>query len=157
MGIIRSSSCSAGRLAHYSGGYQYYLDKTRAASARAALTAGAGGASSTSPTNSGRRGTPPSDGASRKEQRRREAEERQARSRERKAQQQIVHQLERQSQDLERRQTEITAELEKPETYQASGRAMELNREFRFNADELAGLIPQWEQAATRLAALDSA
>ncbi|HLX72362.1 MAG TPA: ABC-F family ATP-binding cassette domain-containing protein, partial [Verrucomicrobiae bacterium] len=33
---------NAGRLTHYPGGYQYYLDKTKAASARAALTAGGG-------------------------------------------------------------------------------------------------------------------
>src|SRR5215469_880332 len=33
---------NAGRLTHYPGGYQYYLDKTKAASARAALTAGSG-------------------------------------------------------------------------------------------------------------------
>src|SRR6266404_4374771 len=32
---------NAGRLTHYPGGYQYYLDKTKAQSARAALTAGA--------------------------------------------------------------------------------------------------------------------
>src|SRR6266478_5863860 len=32
---------NAGRLTHYSGNYQYYLDKTSASSARAALTAGA--------------------------------------------------------------------------------------------------------------------
>src|SRR5204862_8108822 len=31
---------NAGQLTHYPGGYQYYLDKTRAQSARAALTAG---------------------------------------------------------------------------------------------------------------------
>src|SRR5215468_1450566 len=33
---------NAGRLTHYPGGYQYYLDKTQATSARAALTAGSG-------------------------------------------------------------------------------------------------------------------
>src|SRR5581483_9711278 len=32
---------NAGRLTHYSGDYQYYLDKTAATSERAALTAGA--------------------------------------------------------------------------------------------------------------------
>src|SRR2546422_11558228 len=32
---------NAGRLTHYPGGYQYYLDKTEATSERAALTAGA--------------------------------------------------------------------------------------------------------------------
>ena len=50
-----------GRLRHFTGGYQYYLDKT-AQSARAALTSSSsGGASSASPHHSGRRVTPPSD------------------------------------------------------------------------------------------------
>ena len=31
---------NAGKLTHYPGGYQYYLDKTKATSARAALTSG---------------------------------------------------------------------------------------------------------------------
>src|SRR6202041_3062201 len=31
---------NAGQLTHYPGGYQYYLDKTKASSARAALTSG---------------------------------------------------------------------------------------------------------------------
>lgn len=146
---------NAGRLTHYPGGYQYYLDKTKAASAREALTAGSrepGG------NNSGTRGTRPSEtSVSRKEQKRLEAEQRQARSRVRKEQQQVVHELEKQIQTLETRQSEITVELERPETYQAGGKAMELNREFRHNADELADLAPKWEEAASKLAALESA
>ena len=58
----------------------------------------------------------------RKDQKRLEAEQRQARSRERKAQQQIVHRLEKEIQELEARQAEIVAELEKPETYEKPGR-----------------------------------
>ena len=150
---------NAGRLTHYPGGYQYYLDKTKAASARAALTAGNGGVDA---NKMGTRGTRPSerssDGStSRKEQKRLEAEQRQARSRVRKEQQQRVHELEKQIQTLESRQAEITAELEKPETYQAGGKAMELNREFRHNGEELAELTPKWEEAASKLAALESA
>ena len=46
---------NAGQLTHYPGGYQYYLDKTKATSARAALTSGGkgGGLSNSSPNNSG--------------------------------------------------------------------------------------------------------
>jgi ATP-binding cassette subfamily F protein 3 len=57
---------------------------------------------------------------------------------------------------LEKRQTEITAELEKPETYQAGGKATALNREFHHNAEDLAELTPKWEEAASKLAALDA-
>src|SRR5580698_16771 len=76
---------NAGRLTPYPGGYQYYLDKTKALSARAALTSGGGnGAAGQKPANAAR----PS--VDRKEQKRLEAEQRQARSGERKAQQQTV-------------------------------------------------------------------
>ncbi len=139
---------NTGQLTHYAGDYQYYLDKTKSLSARAALTAGAKAAA------------PKLDFAKpaldRKEQKRLEAEQRQARSKVRKAQQQEVHDLEKRIQQLEQRQTEITNELEKPETYQAGGKAMQLNREFGHNADELAELTPKWEAAATKLAALDA-
>jgi ATP-binding cassette subfamily F protein 3 len=94
---------------------------------------------------------------SRKDQKRLEAEQRQARSRVRKEHQQAVHQLEKQIQQIEIRQAEITAELEKPETYQAGGKAMELNREFKHNADELAELTAKWEAAAAKLAAIEGA
>ena len=95
-----------GRLRHFTGGYQYYLDKT-SQSARAALTVPAsGGTSSTSPNNSGRRGTPPSEGApamDRKEQKRIEAEQRQARSRKRQEIQKRITALEKEIAELETR------------------------------------------------------
>ena len=139
---------NAGRLTHYAGDYQYYLDKTKSLSARAALTAGARAEVP--------KAAPAKPAMDRKEQKRLEAEQRQARSKVRKAQQHAVHDLERRIQQLEQRQMEITAELEKPETYQAGGKAMQLNREFSHNADELAELTPKWEAAATRLAGLDA-
>jgi ATP-binding cassette subfamily F protein 3 len=151
---------NAGQLTHYPGDYQYYLDKTKATSARAALTSSgsnSGGANSTSPKNlSAPRGNPPPDsGLNRKEQKRLEAEQRQARSRERKAQQQQVHQLEKEIQTLEARQVELTAELEKPETYEKAGRAQQVNRELADTQHRLEALTPEWETAASRLAAME--
>jgi ATP-binding cassette, subfamily F, member 3 len=140
---------NAGQLTHYAGDYQYYLDKNKSLSARAALTAGA-------TTEAPPRNSTPKPALDRKEQKRLEAEQRQARSNKLKGQQQLVHQLEKQIQDLEQRQVAITAELEKPETYQAGSKASELNREFRHNADDLAEITPKWEAAATRLAELDA-
>ena len=138
---------NAGQLTHYPGDYQYYLDKTRATSARAALT------------SSGRDALPRvqadqqvGPAGSRKEQKRQEAEQRQARSRERKAQQQVVHQLEKEIQTLEARQTELTAELEKPETYEKAGRAQQINRELADVQHRLEALTPEWETAAGKLA-----
>jgi ATP-binding cassette subfamily F protein 3 len=143
---------NAGRLTPYPGGYQYYLDKTKAVSDRAALTAGQAPFSRAAAEDRNNR---PSLAADRKEQKRAEAEQRQARSRERKAQQQKVHQIEKEIQQLENRQGEIVLELEKPETYEKPGAAMELNRELLSIQHRLAELTPQWELEATRLAEID--
>lgn len=140
---------NGGVLTHYAGDYQYYLDKTKSLSARAALTSG--GTSSPSPKS-----TAPKPAIDRKEQKRLEAAARQARSNKLKGQRQIVHDFEKQIQALEKRQADITEELEKPETYQAGGRAAALNREFSQNADEIEELTPQWEAAATKLADMEA-
>src|SRR5690606_1886296 len=63
---------NAGHLTPYAGDYQYYLDKSKATSAREALTAGAKEEIKTK-----KEARP---GESRKDQKRREAQERQARS-----------------------------------------------------------------------------
>jgi ATP-binding cassette subfamily F protein 3 len=139
---------NAGRLTHYSGDYQYYLDKNPASSARAALTAGAR-AEEPRPAKAEKTG-----GKS-KEQKRQEAEERQSRSRARKDQQQFVHRLEKEIADLEKKQVDMTAELEKPETYETPGRAMEINRELMHAQERLAELTPQWEAAASKLESID--
>jgi ATP-binding cassette subfamily F protein 3 len=148
---------NAGRLAHYPGGYQYYLDKTKAESERAGLTATGKDAFQRGPNQKGTTRDAVENGlaSSKKDQKRQEAEQRQARSRERKGQQQIVHRLEKEIQQLEARQTELVAELEKQETYEQPGRAQEVNRDLMDVQHRLAELNPQWEQQATRLAALD--
>ena len=135
---------NAGALTHYTGDYHYYLDKTAAESARAGLTAGrTSGPSSASVANR------PSVKA--RDQKRFEAEQRQARSRQRKDQQQLVHALEKEIQHLEIRQAELTVELEKPETYQQPGRALAINRELTGSLEALKALNAQWEAAAMKL------
>jgi ATP-binding cassette subfamily F protein 3 len=140
-----------GRLVHYPGGYDYYLLKTAATSAREALTAagedGSPAVSSKAPANRA--------SVDRKERKRLEAEERNARSRARREHQAVVDKLEARIGALETRQAEITAELEKPETYQPGGNAPQLNREMRHNEEELEQLSAKWEVAATRLAELE--
>ncbi|HXR49164.1 MAG TPA: ABC-F family ATP-binding cassette domain-containing protein [Candidatus Limnocylindrales bacterium] len=149
-----------GRLRHFTGGYQYYLDKT-VQSARAALTSssGSGGASAASPNHSGRRVTPPSAATptvDRKEQRRIEAEQRQARSRERRKIQERIAALEKEIAELEAREKELTVELEKPETYGASGRAMQVNGELMEAHNRLAVANREWETAGTELAQFEA-
>ncbi len=138
---------NAGRLTHYPGGYQYYLDKTKALSARAALTSGGG-------ENVSQKTAPAANrpAVDRKEQKRLEAEQRQARSSQRKAQQQLVDRLEKEIQELEARLVTLTAELESPATYEKPGRAVEVNRDLMHAQERLAELNPEWEAAAGKLA-----
>jgi ATP-binding cassette, subfamily F, member 3 len=141
---------NAGQLTHYPGDYQYYLDKTKAVSAREALTAGAKPVEKSKPAAA----VPAID---RKEQKRLEAEQRQARSNRRKGAQQLVHKLEKEVGDLEKRRSALTADLEKQETYDTPGRAMQINRELVELQDRLDEATKEWEQAATKLAEIDAA
>lgn len=63
--------------------------------------------------------------------------------------------LEKQIQELETKQAELAAELEKPESYEG-GRAMEINRELMHVVDDLAAKTAEWETAATKLTELDA-
>ena len=128
---------NAGKLTIYPGDYQYYIDKTAKASV--------------APAQAPARPT-----AKPKSQKRIEAEERQALSRKRQEQQKMVLNLEKQIHELERRQTELTAELEKPETYEKTGQVMQLNRELTHVTDDLHKLTAEWEAAANKLAELQS-
>ncbi len=140
---------NAGRLTHYAGDYQYYLDKSAATSERAALTAG-------KKVEAPRANSADRTSVKTRDQKRLEAEDRQARSRGRKDHQQLVHQLEKEIHSLEKQQAELTVELEKPETYQQPGRAQQINRELSHISDSLAEVTANWEAAATKLAEVDA-
>ena len=129
---------NAGQLTPYHGDYQYYLDKSAAVSARAALTAGA-----VEPAPSPARDATPSP----RERKRLEAEARQARARQLKA----VAALETRIIELEKRQAELTAVLEDPATYGDAGRAVAVNRELMDLVDELARVNAEWESEAAKI------
>jgi ATP-binding cassette subfamily F protein 3 len=146
----------AGRLTPYAGGYDYYLEKSRATDEREALVA-----ANPSPRN----GAPvPSNGAGRgpavadapfsgsgrksKEQKREEAEARNVLARGRREREERIKTLEREIATLEGRQQSLSAELEEEATYQQPGRPMELNRELTGVTDRLARLTREWEAAA---------
>jgi ATP-binding cassette subfamily F protein 3 len=141
---------NAGRLKHFPGDYQYYLDKVAAVSERAGLTL------QNQPKEKAEIDLQNRPAARTREQKRIEAEQRQAKSRERKHQQQRVDNLEKEIADLERRQTELTAELEKPETYEKSGRAVEINRELQSVLELLEARTKEWEEAASKLLELEA-
>ena len=135
----------AGQLRHFPGGYQYYLDKT-SQSARAALTS----SSQATPSRVSAL-KQPSPGIDRKEQKRLEAEQRQARSRKRQEIQKRISALEKEIAELETREKQLTAELEKPETYATPGEANRINRQLLEIHDRLPEATAQWEAAAADL------
>jgi ATP-binding cassette, subfamily F, member 3 len=136
----------AGQLRHFTGGYQYYLDKT-AQSARAALT-------SSSFNSLAEKKTVVST-VDRKEQKRIEAEQRQARSRKKQEIQKRISALEKEIPELEAKEKELAAELEKPESY-SGGRATQINRELMHIHERMAEANAEWESAGTELAQMEN-
>ena len=152
---------NAGQLTPYAGDYDYYLDKSRATSARVALTSG-GKSSNAQPTVAGI-GDPGrnvenamagiGDPGYRKPGMRESREQRRAAAEERKAEAKAKREHEKKSRDLEMqilklegRQKELTAELEKPETYDRGGAATQLNRELQAVTTDMERLTSEWEK-----------
>jgi ATP-binding cassette subfamily F protein 3 len=139
---------NTGQLTPYAGDYDYYLEKSRATSARAALTSG-GKLQNTQPTTTPDQPTAKSAGLREtREQRRADAEQRKAEAKMKREQEKRVRELEMHILSLEGRQRELTVELEKPETYEAGGAAMELNRELLSLTTELERVTAEWEALA---------
>ena len=145
----------SGTLTPYAGGYDYYLEKSRATNEREALVAGNAPAltNGSAPSLAHTNGNAPAPAAAptarkTKEQKRAEAEARAAVSQGKRDQAERVRKLEREIANLETRQKALTAELEAEATYQQPGRAMQLNRELTGVTDLLARHTREWEAAA---------
>jgi len=152
------------RLTPYPGDYDYYLGKSKAMSAQAALTAGQNGlevnglaaASKLQPD-------PPTNGFAvakvkkqtvpglrkQKEQKRLEAESRNAVSKARRDKEKRVRELEMKIAALEGQQKELAAALEDPAAYQPGGRATAINRELSALTNDLAQATGEWENLTT--------
>ena len=141
----------AGTLTPYAGDYDYYLDKTRATSARAALTS-SGKLHNLQPTGAGSGTGDPGYKLpglrETREQRRAEAEQRKALAKTKREHEKQVRDLEMQILNLDGRQKELSEELEKPETYEAGGAVMNLNRELLAVTADLERLTAEWERLA---------
>ena len=129
----------SGRLTPYAGDYDYYLEKSKAGNARAALTAGFTDARPVQkPANLKPQASSPKPSSADLKKLRTE----------------VGHQ-EQKVVDLETKQNELTTELEAPETYTSPGKAQHLNRELSVIVDQLQAATAAWETAAAKLAELE--
>ncbi|MEP7015611.1 MAG: ABC transporter ATP-binding protein, partial [Verrucomicrobiota bacterium] len=150
---------SAGQLTPYPGDYDYYLEKSKAVSAKTALTAGSNGSSghNVPEVNGQKLEIKKKAGPGLKEQKaqkRLEAETRNAAAKSKRDKERRLHDLEKKIGALEEKQKELAAALEDPGAYATGGRATAINRELASVADDLAGLNAEWETAAPSTTAL---
>ena len=146
---------SAGKLTPYAGDYDYYLEKSGAISEKSGLVAGEQLSDSRPKEEPVAKNHGGSSSVKTKEQKRKEAEERQAVSAARKQAQAKLEKIEKEIATLEQQHKELVAKLESPETYQAGGDAVRLNRELAENSRKQEELNEAWEDATADVAALN--
>jgi len=145
----------SGRLTPYAGDYDYYLDKSKAGDARAALTAGftdaraalTAGFTDARPVQ--QKAAAPAAKAPAPAAKAKPSPSEIRKFREH------VGQLEKAVVELEAKQNEITAALEAPESYADKGKFHHLNRELSTIVDQINAATTAWEDAATRLAEME--
>jgi ATP-binding cassette subfamily F protein 3 len=139
----------SGRLTPYAGNYDYYLDKSKATNARAALTAGFTDARPTDHKGAAKKAEPAptpvaaSSGGPKltPNQLRKMRED--------------VGQLEKVVSELESKQNDITAALEDPATYADKGKFHHLNLELTALTEQLSNATAKWEAAVESLDAAE--
>ena len=146
--VTATSDGAGGQLTFYPGDYDYYLDKSKAASAQIALTAG-------STSNNGKPIASRRGGGLReqKAQKRLEADSRNAIAKARREKEKRVHELETKIAALEGQQKELAAALEDPAAYTPGGRAIAINRDLSALSHDLARLTAEWESVTATVSA----
>src|SRR5260370_22675704 len=146
--VTASANRTGGKLTFYPGDYDYYLEKSKATSARTALTADFSLSSNSHLPSSAR--TPasaPNRGAGQRARKRADSEARNAISKAKREKEKRVHELETKIATLEAHQTELAAALEDPAVYTTGGRATVTNRDLSAVAHNLTRLTPAWVNA----------
>ncbi len=141
----------SGRLTPYAGDYQYYLDKTKAASARDALTATL---TNHQPTEIAAATAPRSSTVRTKEQKRAEAQARQARSQRKKELETRISAIEAELAAKEKRNSEVVTTLQDSAVWSDPTKAMALQKEHDELAAAIERLTAEWETATSELEAL---
>jgi ATP-binding cassette subfamily F protein 3 len=134
----------SGRLTPYFGDYDYFLEKSKATDARAALTAGFTDArpkQAAAPAKAAAPAAAPVAKKPKPNEIRKFREE--------------VGALEKKVSELEAKQAEITTALEDPASYADKGKFHHLNRELSAVVDQLTAATTAWETAATKLAEME--
>jgi ATP-binding cassette, subfamily F, member 3 len=137
----------SGRLTPYAGNYDYFLEKSKATDARAALTAGF---TDGRPKQADSKTAKPAATAAASSARKPSAAELRKFREE-------VGQLEKKVSELEAKQAELTAALEAPETYADKGKFHHLNRELSAIVDQINHATAEWEKATSKLEEMEKA
>jgi ATP-binding cassette, subfamily F, member 3 len=141
--VTAGANRTGGKLTFYPGDYDYYLDKSKATSARTGLIATDRRAVRLTKCDNG---TQTSGGLRKqKEQKRLEAESRNAIAKARREKENRVHELETRITALEEQQKKLAAALEDPATYTSGGNAIAINRDLSAVSHDLAHLTAEWE------------
>ncbi len=146
---------SAGKLTPYAGDYEYYLDKTKAVSAKEALVAGevlSNAQPAQAPGASEKRGPGLRE---QKEQKRAEAEQRKAAAKVKRDAEQRVTALELKIAELEARHRHLTARLQDPITHLPGGPAADMARELTELTATIAKTTTEWEKATEQVMAME--
>jgi ATP-binding cassette, subfamily F, member 3 len=148
--ITAGANRTGSKLTFYPGDYQYYIDKSKAISAKLALTAGRDalevkGLAAASKLQSAVRKQAVPGLRKQKGQKRAEAEARNTISRTKREKDKRLHEIEMQIAALEEQQKELVRALEDPAAYEVGGRAVSINRELSNVTADLARLTREWE------------
>ncbi len=156
--ITAGANRTSSKLTFYPGDYDYYLDKSKATSARTALTAGrdapeSNGLAATSKLQPGIRKQTGPGLRKQKMQKRLEADSRNAIGKARREKEKRVHELETKIAALEGQQRELAAALENPAAYTPGGYATAINRDLSALSHDLARLTAEWESVTATVSA----